>query len=127
MIRLLHDIKRLVLVVLLPLLLVMAPAMAQNVVYQGQTTNLAVVQVPGDTYEWELYKDGTVNFATVPGNCSDTDAKISGSKFGATVAVQWIETGIYFFKVTARNATGCTNNLKVGIVNVIPVKVEAMI
>lgn len=127
MIRLLHDIKRLVLAVMLPMLLVMAPAIAQNVVYQGQTTNLAVVQVPGDTYEWELYKDGTVNFATVPGNCPVTDAKISGSKFGPTVAVQWIETGTYFFKVTARNATGCTMNLKIGIINVIPVKVEAVI
>jgi hypothetical protein len=95
----LHDIVRKVLVVLLSLLMVMAPAMAQNVVNQGQTTNLSVVQVPGHTYEWELYNDGTVNFATVAGNCPDTSAKITGSKFGASVAVDWIETGTYFFKV----------------------------
>jgi gliding motility-associated-like protein len=123
----LHDIVRKVLVVLLPLLMVMAPAMAQNVVNQGQTTNLSVVQVPGHTYEWELYNDGTVNFAAVPGNCPDTYAKISGNKFGASVAVQWIETGTYFFKVTARDAIGCAMNLKVGMVQVIPQKVEAII
>ena len=114
--RLLHDIERLALVVLLPLLMAMAPAMAQTFVYQGDTTPLSVVQVPGDTYQWELYSDGTVNFATTPGNCPVTSAVFVGGSTGPGVNVQWLKTGTYFFKVTAWDATNCTNNLKIGII-----------
>ena len=116
--RLLRDMIRLALVVLLPLLLALASAMAQNVVYQGDTTPLSVVQVPGHTYEWEIYNDGTVNFAAVPGNCPTTLANFVGGKTGSSVNVKWFKPGIYFFKVTARDATGCTMNLKIGMVKV---------
>lgn len=119
-------ILRLALVVL-PLLLALAPAMAQTVVYQGKTTSLSAVQVPGQTYEWEIYSDSTLNFATTPGNCPATAAKFTGSRFGANVKVQWIAVGIYFFKVTARNAIGCTMNLKIGMLKVIPIDLEAVI
>ena len=114
--RLLHDIERLALVVLLPLLMAMAPAMAQTVVYQGDTTPLSVVAVPGDTYTWELYSDPTVNFAKVPGNCPVTSAQFVGGNTGPSVNVKWLKAGTYFFKVTAVNATNCTNNLKIGVV-----------
>ena len=127
MIRWLHDIERLVLVVLLPLLLVMAPAMAQNVVYKGKKSTLAVVQVPGHTYEWELYSDGTVNFATVPGNCPAASANFTAGNYGASVEVHWKALGTYFFKVTARDAIGCAMNLKVGIINVLPPNIQAVI
>lgn len=123
----LHDIECKVWAVLLPLLLVLAPAMAGNIVYEGSTSTLAVVQVPGHIYEWELYNDGTVNFATVPGNCPASAASFAGSRYGASVEVNWKETGTYFFKVTARDALGCAMNLKIGMVDVIPVKVEAII
>ncbi len=123
----LHDIERKVLAVLLPLLLVMAPAMAQNVVYQGTTTILAVVQERNDTYDWELYSDGTVNFATVSGNCPPSKANFTGGHLGASVEVNWKETGTYFFRVIARDAIGCAMNLKVGMVTVINVEVEAII
>ena len=118
--RLLHDIVRLALVVLLPLLMAMAPAMAQTVVYQGETSPLSVDPVPGDTYQWELYNDGTVNFAVVPGNCPATAAVFVGGSTGASVNVKWLQPGTYFFKVTAYNATHCTNNLKIGIFEVKP-------
>lgn len=127
MIHRLHDIERLVLAVLLPLLLALAPARAQIVVHQGETTPLSVVQVGNDHYEWELYNDGTVNFATVPGNCPAAKARFTGSHIGASVDVQWLETGLYFFKVTARDAIGCAMNLKVGMVKVIPFELEAVI
>ena len=117
--RLLHDIKRLALVVLLPLLMAMAPAMAQTVVYVGDTTPLSVVQVPGDTYQWELYNNGSVNFATTPGNCPVTSALFTGTSSGANVNVKWLKPGTYFFKIVARNSTNCTNNLKMGIVTVL--------
>lgn len=114
--RLLRDIIRLALVVMLPLLLALAPAMAQTVVYQNESTTLAVVQVPGDTYEWEIYSDGTVNFAKVSGNCPATSADFVGVNTGASVNVKWFKPGTYFFKVTAHDATNCTMNLKIGII-----------
>ena len=94
----------------------MAPAMAQTVVYQGETTPLSVVAVPGDSYTWELYSDPTVNFAKVAGNCPVTSAEFVGGNTGPVVNVKWLKAGTYFFKVTAVNATNCTNNLKIGIV-----------
>ena len=116
MIRLLHDIGRLALAVILPLLMAMTPVMAQTVVYVGDTTPLSVVAVPGNTYLWELYSDGSVNFAAVPGNCPTTSAGFAGGNSGASINVKWLKAGIYFFKVTASD--GCTNNLKIGIVEV---------
>lgn len=118
MIRLLYIARYKALAVLLLLLLALAPAMAQNVVYQGETSTLAVEQKPGDTYEWELYDNGLVNFATVPGNCPATSAIFVGGNNGASVNVQWIVPGIYFYKVTARDANGCTNNIKIGMMEV---------
>lgn len=114
-----HIILRLLLV-LLPVLMAMAPAMAQNVVYTGQTTPLSIVEVPGDTYTWELYNNVTgVNFAVVPGNCPATEAFFAGGiNTGPEVNVTWLEPGVYFFKVTASRA-GCTMNLKVGKVIVV--------
>jgi len=100
----------------------MAPAMAQdgNTVYAGQTSELSVVEVPGDTYVWELYNDVTgLNLAVVPGNCPVTEAFfVDGINTGPTVQVTWLVPGIYFFKVTATN-TCPTNNLKVGIMTVL--------
>ncbi|MCX6236046.1 MAG: gliding motility-associated C-terminal domain-containing protein [Bacteroidia bacterium] len=132
-------ILRLVMVVLLPLLLVLAPAKAQTVVYQGKIFPLNVVQKPGDTYEWEIYDDVPVDFAKVPGNnpakfataitaaTSATSATFLGGNAGSNVDVQWLKTGIYFFKVTARNANNSAMNLKVGMVKVIPIELEGII
>lgn len=118
MIRLLYIARYKALAVLLLLLLALAPAMAQNVVYQGQTTQLGVDQNPGDTYEWELYNDSTVNFAQVNGVTSAAYADIVGGNNTAIVNVQWKEPGEYFFKVTAKSS--CTNNLKIGKMKVLP-------
>jgi len=118
MIRLLYIARYLALAVLLLLLLALAPAMAQNVVYQGQTTQLGVDQKPGDTYEWELYNDSTVNFAQVDGVTSAAYADIVGGNNTAIINVQWNKPGEYFFKVTAKSS--CTNNLKIGKMKVLP-------
>jgi len=124
----LYIARYLALAVLLLLLLALAPAMAQNVVYQGETSTLSVEQKPGDTYEWELYDDGTVNFATTPGNCPVTSAIFVGGKTGASVQVQWLKPKkYYFFKVTARDANGCTNNIKIGMMEVLPALPTAVI
>jgi hypothetical protein len=107
-------------VILLLLLLAAAPAVAQNVVFQGDTSTLTVVQEPGDTYKWELYDAVPVNFVTIPGNCPATSATFVGGNTGTSVQVKWLQPGIYYFKITAQNITGCTNNLKIGMMEVKP-------
>ena len=120
MIQLLYIARYKALAVLLLLLLALAPAMAQLVVYQGETTTLSVEQKAQDYYVWELYDDPTVDFAKVPGNCPVTSATFVGSNVGASVQVQWLKPGTYFFKVTGYDVTGCTNNLEIGMVEVKP-------
>ncbi len=119
MIRLLYTTRFQVLAVLLLMLLALVSAKAQNVVYQGQIDTLNVDQQPGDTYKWELYQDSTVNFATTPGDVTPGYANFVGGNTGPSVQVEWKEPGIYFFKVTAMNASGCTTNLKVGKMKVL--------
>lgn len=123
--RLLYIARYLALAALLLLLLALAPAMAQNVVYQGQTTQLGVNQDPGDTYEWELYNDSTVNFAQVNGVTSAAYADIVGSNNTAVINVQWNQPGEYFFKVTAKSS--CTNNLRIGRMKVLPSLPKAVV
>jgi hypothetical protein len=108
---------RLVLV-MIPVMLTMAPAMAQNFVYLGQTSELSVVEVEGDTYVWELYNDPDVDFATDPGNCPASEAYFVNGNTGPTVTVMWLNEGLYFYKVTAYGPGGCMN-LKVGMMQVL--------
>jgi hypothetical protein len=107
------------LLVLVPLLTAMAPAMAQNTVYAGQTSTLSVVVVPGETYEWELYNDVTsLNLAVGSGNCPLTDAFFVGNvNTGPNVQVTWLIPGTYYWKITA--TTSCTRNLAFGEMTVL--------
>jgi len=113
---------------LLLMLSALAPAIAQNVVYQGETTTLAVDSIYGDSYSWELYNDSTVNFATVPGACPTSNAEfVGGDNIGPSVQVEWKLPGTYFFKVTAWDVSGCTQNIKIGIMEVLEAKPTATI
>ena len=113
-----HIFLRLLLVAI-PVLTAMAPAMAQDTVYAGQSRDLSVIEIPGDTYVWELYNDVTgINFAIDPGNCPPGEAYFTSSSTGPTVNAMWLNQGIYFFKVTAYRG-GCTMNLKVGKMTVL--------
>jgi gliding motility-associated-like protein len=107
-----------VLATLLYLLQALAPAMAQSAVYPGDTTKLEVVVQNGYSYEWELYDNGAVNIAKVPGNCPVTSATFIGGNVGSTVNVQWLKPGIYYYKVTVWDVAGCNMNFKVGMVTV---------
>lgn len=113
-------IERLAITVLLLLLLALAPAKAQMVVYTGQTSTLEVEPVKDEIYVWELYSDPSVNFATTDGDASPTSyAEFVGAYENVpSVEVLWKLPGFYFFKVTAWNASGCTNNIKIGIIEV---------
>ena len=114
-----HIARYKVLAVLLLMLLALAPAMAQNVARTGETTKLEIVPVTGETYSWELYDNAYVDFATTAGATSTTTySEFPGGNVGASVDVKWLKAGIYFFKVTAWNITGCTNNMRVGIMEI---------
>ncbi len=105
---------------IMPVLLTVASATAQMRVPEGETIELSVIQEPGDTYTWDLYNDPSVDFATDGGNALPTEAFfVDGINTGATVNVTWLEPGIYFFRVLAVDEEGCTNNLEVGIVEVL--------
>jgi hypothetical protein len=108
-----YIILRLLLAVI-PLLASMAPAMAQNTVYAGQTSTLSVVAVPGETYGWELYDNvASLNLAVVPGNCLPAEAFfVGGINTGTSVQVTWLIPGTYYWKITA--TTSCTNNMAFG-------------
>ena len=125
--KLLYIARYAAIAVLLLLLSALAPARAQNVVYQGETSKLAVDSMPGETYSWELYNDSTVDFAKVPGACPPALADFVSGNAKASVDVLWKEPGIYFFKVTAWNVSGCTNNIKIGIMKVLAALPTAVI
>jgi len=117
---------RLMLAILVPMLLALPSANAQTIVYQGTKTTFKVVQVPGNSYYWELYDDAGLNFALAPGNCPASAARFTAGNTGSSVEVEWLQPGIYFYKITAKDAGECTNNLKVGMIKVIPEDVIAV-
>jgi len=119
MIRLSHIARYLVLAVLLLLLLALAPAMAQTVVRQGETTTTVVEPQPGDSYVWELYSDSTVNFAVAPADAVHPYADFIGATNSSTVEILWKKPGLYFIKIHALNITGCTDNIKMAMVKVL--------
>lgn len=74
--------------------------------------------MPGDTYKWDIYRDSTVNFANTDGDVDPTAYFVGGINTGSTVSVNWMEPGRYFFRVMAWDSEKCSNNLKIGIVDV---------
>jgi len=116
----LYHIIRLTLAIL-PVMLTVAFATAQTfTVYQGATTELSVEQKANDTYSWDLYNTAeNVNFATVSGNVLPEEAIFVSGNTGPTVTVQWLKAGIYFFRVMAVDEVACTNNLRVGMIEVL--------
>lgn len=119
-------IERLTIAILLLLLQGLVPAMAQNVAFTGDISTFAVEdQGNGETYNWELYDNGIGDFATKTDYCPATSASFVGDNKKASVDVKWMKAGFYFFKVTVFNITGCTNNFKIGMIEVkIAVKAE---
>jgi hypothetical protein len=115
--RFTHIVFRLLLA-FIPVMLSLPQARAQgDTVCVGSTSLWAVVEVPGDSYVWELYNDVEgLNLAVVPGNCPVSEAYfVGGVNTGDSVEVMCLELGTYFIKVTATN--GCpTNNLKIGMI-----------
>jgi len=122
----LYGLRR-ALVALLLWLLALAPAMAISVVYEGVTSQLNVNAIPGHTYTWEIYTDAIVDFAVVPGNCPLTSYEFTAGNTGASISVKWLKPGIYFYKVTARDAALCAMNFKVGMLKVLSAEALSVI
>lgn len=91
----------------------------------GKISELSVDSVNQDSYSWELYNDSTLNFAKANGATNSTAfAEFVGGNLGHKVKVKWKEPGLYIYKVTAYNVTGCSSNMKLGIVRVVAEKNE---
>ncbi len=100
-----------------------APAIAQEipVVFEGKIRNLGLKAENGATYFWKIFMDRTLSTEV-----SVTEAEFINGYEGASVKVLWKKQGIYYFSVNALSPAGCVN-LKVGMLKVIPVEVEAVI
>ena len=106
--------RSLAIAAMLLLLLALAPARAQNVVYQGETSTLAVEAEPNYNYQWVLYSDATGNLVNKPGNAQPEEAVFVGSSTQASVQVNWLKPGVYYYKITVSDITGCSSNAKIG-------------
>jgi len=112
--------------------LAIAPARAQKpidyfVVDQCETLEFSVVDIPGDRFTWDLYRDSTVNFAQEKG---DVDPVIYFEKDmyeGATVRVNWLDPGSYFLRVMVWDEVSCTNNLLIFKIDVLEYLPEAIL
>src|SRR6056297_1183822 len=111
--KLIYHIVRLALV-MIPVVLTVAPAMAQLEVYQGDTLNLSIEPEPeGSTYKWDVYCDLSVNFAQVDGNCPDgTYYFLNDIDDEAAVKAIFNTAGEYIIKIEVWDPVSCTNNME---------------
>jgi len=101
----------------------LAPAIAQEipVVFEGKIRNLGVQAEPGNTYYWKIFTDRTLTR-----QITTAEAEFVNGHESAVVPVIWKKVGVYYFSVTAFGPTGCVN-LKVGMLKVIPLVIEAIV
>jgi gliding motility-associated-like protein len=83
------------------------------VVYEGATTNHFVEKHPGSSYAWEIFVDFSPDI-----NAPPDEYEIIGSANLDNVHIRWLNSGIYYLKVTETDLKGC-ENLKVLPVRVI--------
>lgn len=88
----------------------------------GETSTLAVEASAGKTYLWELYDVLPSDFATSVGNCPTDKAEIITPPTESEIDIAWKQTGIYYYKITISD--GCTNNIKIGKVEITNIKNE---
>jgi len=86
------------------------PAQTGVQVNEGESYTLAVIEVPGETYEWAIYSDYQLTLPATPAQVNWLSPNT-----GPKILVEWKESGTYYFTVMAVSSTGCMN-LKVGMV-----------
>ena len=107
--------------------LTVANAMAQKPVThieidQCDTIQFSVVEWAGDRYTWDLYTElewDTVNFVKQNGNVEPVPYFVDGMYEGSTVAVNFLESGIYILRVMVWDEATCTNNMRIFSIDVI--------
>lgn len=117
---------------ILLVLMTVASATAQKpiqhiVLEQCETVELSVVDVPGDRYTWDIYRDSTVNFATEKGDMDPVIYFEEGMYEGSTVRLNWLEPGRYFLRVMVWDEVNCTNNLLIFMLDVLDWKPEVVV
>jgi len=100
-----------------------ASAFAQQipVVFEGKVHNLGVIEEKGTTYVWKIFTDELLSK-----EAKTTEVEYVNGHESATIVVLWKKQGIYFFSVSVFGPTGCMN-IKIGMIKVIPVEIEAII
>ena len=111
--------------ILLMLVLTVATAMAKKklshiVIEECETLELSVVDMMGDEYTWDFFKDSTANFA-VNDDREDPLLYFSDGDYrdSSTVTVTGLTPGRYFLRVTAWDEQACTNNLIIFLIDVL--------
>ena len=111
--------------ILLMLVMTVATAMAQKklshiVIEECETLELSVVDMMGDEYTWDFFKDSTANFA-VNDDREDRLLYFSDGDYrdSSTVTVTGLTPGRYFLRVTAWDEQACTNNLIIFLIDVL--------
>lgn len=90
------------------------------VIEECETLELSVVDMMGDEYTWDFFKDSTANFAV---NDDREDPMIyfddGDYRDSSTVTVTGLTPGRYFLRVTAWDEQACTNNLIIFLIDVL--------
>ena len=111
---------------ILLVVLALASANAQKLVrevliYECDILELSVVDMPGDEYTWDFYKDSTTNFALEDDRIDPASIFQDGDyRDEAKVVVNYLEPGRYFLRVMAWDEGHCTNNILLFAVSVVP-------
>lgn len=109
-----RKIVHLLLLAILPVVLSVAYAAGQvTAIYPGQIVDFSIETQPaGSEYRWEIYCGAgmTVNFAQVPGTCSDGEV-VSGQGTEAA-QLRFNTPGDYIIKIEVWDPVECTNNMK---------------
>lgn len=109
-----RKIVHLLLLAILPVVLSVAYAAGQvTAIYPGQIVDFSIETQPeGSEYRWEIYCGAgmTVNFAQLPGTCSDGEV-VSGQGTEAA-QLRFNTPGEYIIKIEVWDPVSCTNNMK---------------
>jgi hypothetical protein len=116
-----HIIYRILGILLV--VLTVASALAQKpIIYikvpQCETIEFSVVDMPGDRYTWDVYRDSTVNFAIEKGDMDPVPIFEDGMYEGSTVRANGLDVGRYFVRVMVWDEKTCTNNLMMYLVDI---------
>lgn len=91
------------------------------IIYECDVLELSVVDMPGDEYTWDFYKNPDANFALEDDRIDPAIIFRDGDyRDESTVVVHYIEPGRYYLRVLVWDEERCTNNIMLFKVDVLP-------